>query len=121
MARSHRRERGTVFYTEAGAGRDLPDNTVMVRMALTSSSSPQRLRGTPKLGTREISSVLTQRAQEQWGLAYLLSLISVAFPAEITVENTGLEEGKKEIHHKQSPQSLSHPNSLERKVRVLGT
>lgn len=53
-----------MFYTEAGAGLDLPNNTVMVRMALISSSSPQRLWGAPKLGTREISPVLTQRAQE---------------------------------------------------------
>lgn len=113
-------EEGTVFYTDAGAGLDLPDNVVMVRMALISCSSPQSLWGTPKLGTREISSVLTQRAQEQWGLAYLLSLISVAFPAEITVENTGLEEGKKEMCYKQSPQTLSHPNSLKRKVKSLG-
>lgn len=92
----------------------------MVRVALISSSSPQRLWGTPKLaqGKVTISSVLTQRAQEQWGLAHLLSLISVAFPVEITVENTGLEEGKKEMCYQQSPQTLSHPNSLKRKVRV---
>lgn len=45
-----------------------------------------------------------------------MSLISVAFPEEISIENTGLEEEKGDWALETVSPTLSHPNSLARKV-----
>lgn len=82
--------------TEAGELLDLLDNTVTAGMVFMFSSFPGRLQGTlSRAGGKFESLLVPPRQPKLWRWMYLLSLISVAFPEEIIVENTGLEEDKR--------------------------